>query len=133
MTALRNNINPGADEPHRFASRSHDARGKNWPAQHGSGQIYGDGADPRRRSGRKHSRGHVGVLLNLWGREATAALQKVAVEESKLAIPVLFGLDVLHGHKTIFPIPLAKVGLFDLSYGRTARAAPLRLQATELP
>ncbi len=72
-----------------------------------TGPILGDEVAENIRAG------HVGALLNLWGREATAALQKVAVEETKLAIPVLFGLDVLHGHKTIFPIPLAEVGLFD--------------------
>jgi beta-glucosidase len=64
--------------------------------------------------------------MNLWGREATSALQKVAVEETKLAIPLIFGLDVLDGHKTILPIPLAEAGLFDpLLWERTARAAAI--------
>jgi beta-glucosidase len=70
--------------------------------------------------------GRIGSLLNLWGREATAAVQKLAVEETRLAIPLLFGLDVLHGHRTIFPIPLAEAGVFDpLLWERTARAAAL--------
>lgn len=70
--------------------------------------------------------GRIGSLLNLWGREATTAVQKLAIEETRLAVPLLFGLDVLHGHKTIFPIPLAEAGLFDpLLWERTARAAAL--------
>lgn len=68
--------------------------------------------------------GRVGGILNLWGRDATAAIQKLAVEETRLAVPLLFGLDVLHGQETIFPIPLAEAGLFDpLLWERTARAA----------
>jgi beta-glucosidase len=68
--------------------------------------------------------GRVGGLLNLWGRDATAAAQRLAVEETRLGIPLLFCLDVLHGHKTIFPIPLAEAGAFDpLLWEHTARAA----------
>jgi beta-glucosidase len=70
--------------------------------------------------------GNIGSILNLWGREATSALQKIAVEETRLAIPLLFGLDVLHGHKTIFPIPLAEAAAFDpILWKRTARAAAM--------
>ncbi len=70
--------------------------------------------------------GNVGSVLNLWGREATSALQKIALEETRLAIPLLFGLDVLHGHKTIFPIPLAEAAAFDpILWERTARAAAI--------
>ncbi|WP_246695844.1 glycoside hydrolase family 3 N-terminal domain-containing protein [Methylocystis rosea] len=55
-----------------------------------------------------------------------AALQKLAGEETRLGIPLLFGLDVLHGHKTIFPIPLAEAGAFDLLlWEQTARAAAI--------
>ncbi len=70
--------------------------------------------------------GNIGCVLNLWGREATSALQKIALEETRLAIPLLFGLDVLHGHKTIFPIPLAEAAAFDPGlWERTARAAAI--------
>jgi beta-glucosidase len=70
--------------------------------------------------------GNIGAVLNLWGREATSALQKIAMEETRLAIPVLFGLDVLHGHKTIFPIPLAEAAAFDpILWESTARAAAI--------
>ena len=70
--------------------------------------------------------GNIGSVINLWGREATSALQKIALEETRLAIPLLFGLDILHGHKTIFPIPLAEAAAFDpILWERTARAAAI--------
>src|SRR5580693_4352256 len=52
-------------------------------------------------------RGLAGGVFNLYTPARVRALQKVAVEESRLHIPLLFGYDVIHGHKTIFPIPLA--------------------------
>ena len=68
--------------------------------------------------------GRVGALLNLWGAEETRAVQRLAVEESRLGIPLLLGLDVLHGHHTIFPVPLAEACLFDPAlWEKTARAA----------
>lgn len=57
--------------------------------------------------------GRVGSLFNLWGREAVRAAQRVAVEQTRLGIPLFFGLDVIHGFRTIFPIPLAEAGAFD--------------------
>lgn len=50
--------------------------------------------------------GHVGSLLNLWNPKQIEAYQKIAVEQSRLHIPILFGLDVIHGYRTTFPIPL---------------------------
>lgn len=68
--------------------------------------------------------GNVGGVFNIWGREAVAAMQKAAVEESRLGAPLFFGLDVLHGFKTIFPVPLAEAGAFDPQlWEETARAA----------
>ena len=52
-------------------------------------------------------KGKVSSLLNVVGAEETKRLQKIAVEESRLGIPLIFGLDVVHGYKTIFPVPLA--------------------------
>ncbi|MDE3056691.1 MAG: beta-glucosidase BglX [Bacteroidota bacterium] len=52
--------------------------------------------------------GKVGSLLNVHGVKTTHDLQRIAVEGSRLKIPLLFGLDVIHGYKTIFPIPLAE-------------------------
>ena len=68
--------------------------------------------------------GSIGSLLNLWGAEEARAIQRLAVEESRLGIPLLLGLDVIHGHRTIFPVPLAEACAFapDL-WERTARAA----------
>ncbi|HUO55535.1 MAG TPA: glycoside hydrolase family 3 N-terminal domain-containing protein [Rhodoblastus sp.] len=69
-------------------------------------------------------RGEVGAILNSWGAEATRRLQRIALEETRLKIPLLFGVDVLHGHKTVFPIPLAEACAFDEAlWERTARAA----------
>ncbi len=68
--------------------------------------------------------GRIGSILNLWGAEKIAALQKIAVKESRLGIPLLVGFDVLHGQRTIFPIPLGEAAAFDSSlWERTARAA----------
>ena len=51
--------------------------------------------------------GQVGSYLHVAGAEPLARLQKVAVEESRLGIPLLFAMDVVHGYRTIFPVPLA--------------------------
>lgn len=50
--------------------------------------------------------GRYGSLLNLFGVERVNEIQKIAVEESRLGIPLLIGRDVIHGYRTIFPIPL---------------------------
>ncbi|PPQ39471.1 beta-glucosidase [Rhodoblastus acidophilus] len=69
-------------------------------------------------------KGEAGSLLNIWGKQATEGFQRLAVEETRLGIPLFFGCDVLHGHKTAFPIPLAEAGAFDPGlWERTARAA----------
>jgi beta-glucosidase len=54
------------------------------------------------------SQGKVGSLLNVFGAKNANEYQKIAVEQTRLHIPLLFGLDVIHGYKTIFPIPLAE-------------------------
>lgn len=50
--------------------------------------------------------GLVGGMFNIKGVEKIADIQRIAVEESRLGIPLLFGMDVIHGYETIFPIPL---------------------------
>ncbi len=50
--------------------------------------------------------GKVGGLFNIKGVDKIKAIQKVAVEESRMKIPLLFGMDVIHGYETVFPIPL---------------------------
>ena len=52
--------------------------------------------------------GKVGSLLNVIGSAETKAVQKIAVEQTRLGIPILFAYDVIHGYKTIFPIPIAE-------------------------
>lgn len=59
-------------------------------------------------------KGGVGSMLNVRGVEKIRAMQKLAVENSRLGIPMIFGLDVIHGHKTIMPIPLAESASWDL-------------------
>ncbi|MBS1567416.1 MAG: beta-glucosidase BglX [Bacteroidetes bacterium] len=59
--------------------------------------------------------GRIGSFLNVLGAVETKAIQEVAVKESRLGIPILFGYDVIHGYKTIFPIPLAEACSWDLA------------------
>lgn len=58
--------------------------------------------------------GKVGSMLNVIGAAETKTIQAIAVKESRLGIPLLFGYDVIHGYKTIFPIPLAEACGWDL-------------------
>lgn len=74
--------------------------------------------------------GGVGSLLNVVGAEATLAAQKLAVENSRLGIPLVFGYDVVHGFKTIFPIPLGESASWDLeAIERSARIAAIEASA----
>jgi len=59
-------------------------------------------------------RGEVGAVLNVVGAEKVNALQRIAVDEARLHVPLLFGSDVVHGFRTIFPVPLASAASFDL-------------------
>ena len=54
------------------------------------------------------ARGELGAVLNTVGRDKIRAMQQIAVEKTRLGIPLLVGLDVIHGYQTIFPIPLAQ-------------------------
>lgn len=58
--------------------------------------------------------GKIGSFLNVTGVKETKNIQHIAVEESRLGIPILFAFDVIHGYKTIFPIPLAEACSWDL-------------------
>lgn len=58
--------------------------------------------------------GLVGSILNVTGVEKVRKFQELAVNESRLGIPLIFGLDVIHGYKTAFPIPLAEAASWDL-------------------
>lgn len=68
--------------------------------------------------------GAIGNLLNLVGAGPVREMQQLAVEHSRLKIPLLIGLDIIHGHRTLFPIPLAEAALFDpQTWEATAREA----------
>ena len=74
--------------------------------------------------------GRVGSFLSFWGAEATNRLQRVAVTESRARVPLLFAYDVIHGFRTIFPVPLAAAGSFDPALvQRAARAAAVEASA----
>jgi len=77
--------------------------------------------------------GRLGSLLNLTGAERTRQAQEIAVNESRLGIPLIFGYDVIHGYRTIFPIPLAEACSWDLELIRkSARIAAIEASASGL-
>jgi beta-glucosidase len=88
--------------------------------------IAGDSTDAIRA-------GTIGNLLNLTGADHLREMQELAVHHSRLGIPLLFGFDVIHGHRTLFPIPLAEAGAFDRdTWERTAREAAAEAAADGL-
>src|SRR5258706_12088110 len=77
-------------------------------------QLDGEGNGNFRPEHRELVRkGLLGSTLNVRGAKRTNELQRIAVEESRLKIPLLFGFDVIHGYRTIFPIPLAEASSWD--------------------
>ncbi|MET4699817.1 beta-glucosidase [Constrictibacter sp. MBR-5] len=77
--------------------------------------------------------GAAGSILNLYGGEATRGMQRLAVEQTRLGIPLLMTFDVVHGHRTIFPVPLGEAAAFDPDlWERTARAAAIEASADGL-
>lgn len=85
-----------------------------------SGFWDATGPTPKKgdNSASKHEdlkKGYVGSMLNVKGVKQVKALQKIAVEETRLGIPIIFGFDVIHGYKTIGPIPLAESASWDLA------------------
>lgn len=70
------------------------------------------------------ARGEVGSLFNLIGAKKTNEMQHIAMEKTRLHIPLVFGLDVIHGYRTIFPVPLGLSATWDPELiERTARLA----------
>ncbi len=65
--------------------------------------------------GKKVEQGLVGGLFNIKGADKIKAVQKVAVENSRLKIPMIFGMDVIHGYETTFPIPLGLAASWDMN------------------
>jgi beta-glucosidase len=77
--------------------------------------------------------GHCGNIFNAHTTEYVRKLQKIAVEESRLGIPLLFGYDVIHGHKTIFPISLGEAASWDLeAIEKSARISAIEAAASGL-
>ena len=78
-------------------------------------------------------RGEVGSIFNVVGADTTRKLQRIAVEESRLHIPLVFGLDIIHGYRTTFPVPLAEAASWDPSAAeRSARVAATEAAASGL-
>jgi beta-glucosidase len=75
--------------------------------------------------------GGIGSFLNTVGADLTGRTQKIALEESRLKIPLLFGLDVVHGFRTVFPIPLAEASTWEPELVRqAARIAAVEASAS---
>lgn len=92
----------------------------------GSGDIV-TGQAKSSDIGKKIREGKVGGLFNIKGVEKIRDVQRVAVEESRMKIPLLFGMDVIHGYQTTFPIPLG----LSCSWDMNAIEQSARIAATE--
>ncbi|HMQ08632.1 MAG TPA: beta-glucosidase BglX [Saprospiraceae bacterium] len=78
----------------------------------------------------KIKEGLVGGLFNLKGADKIREVQRIAVEESRLKIPLLFGMDVIHGYETLFPIPLGLSSSWDMELvEKSARIAAIEASA----
>lgn len=88
-----------------------------------------DSTGPTMRQGYQEDirKGRIGSIFNAFTAKYTRDLQRVAVEETRLKIPLLFGYDVIHGHRTIFPISLGEAASWDLK----AIEKAARISATE--
>lgn len=75
--------------------------------------------------------GRVGSFLNVLGADNTNTVQTMAVEHSRLGIPLIFGLDVIHGYSTIFPIPLGLASCWDPDSVRKAASIAAAEAASE--
>jgi len=96
----------------------------------GSGDIV-TGQAKSSDIGKKIKAGEVGGLFNIKGIEKIKEVQRVAVEESRLKIPLLFGMDVIHGYQTTFPIPLAMSCVWDMNLvEQSARVAAVEASAS---
>jgi beta-glucosidase len=80
------------------------------------------------------AKGQVGSMLNVVGAEATNHYQHIAMEKARLHIPILFGLDVIHGHRTTFPVPLAVAASWDPAAAElVARTGAIEARADGIP
>lgn len=78
----------------------------------------------------KIKKGQVGGLFNIKGVDKIREVQRVAVEESRLKIPLIFGMDVIHGYETVFPIPLGMAATWNMAaIEQSARIAAIEASA----
>ena len=95
----------------------------------GSGDIV-TGQASSSDIGKKIKEGKVGGLFNIKTVAKIKAVQKVAVEETRLKIPLLFGMDVIHGYQSVFPIPLGLSACWDMQLiEQSARIAAIEASA----
>ncbi|WP_440877479.1 beta-glucosidase BglX [Thalassotalea sp. PLHSN55] len=80
--------------------------------QAGKGQLTGSYRN--KNYAKQIKAGHLGAIFNTTGAKQTRMLQEIAVEETRLGIPLLFGYDTIHGFKTIFPLSLGEAASWDL-------------------
>ncbi len=76
-------------------------------------------------------KGQVGSMLNVTGVTETRTIQDLAVKESRLGIPIIFAFDVIHGYKTIFPIPIADACAWDPALSQQATAVAAKEASAE--
>ncbi|RRO11906.1 beta-glucosidase BglX [Flavobacteriaceae bacterium 14752] len=90
----------------------------------GGWDLTGPKSDNNKLKKQQIEDGLVGSMLNVTSVEQVRAAQKLAIENSRLKIPMLFGYDVIHGYKTMFPLPLAEAASWDLDLmERTAKVS----------
>ncbi|MCH5373932.1 MAG: glycosyl hydrolase, partial [Planctomycetes bacterium] len=76
-------------------------------------QVHAEGANAPDELGDAIRAGRIGSVINNVDLDVVSELQRIAVEESRLGIPLLFGRDVIHGFRTIFPIPLGQAATWN--------------------
>ncbi|KAA3609197.1 MAG: beta-glucosidase BglX [Calditrichaeota bacterium] len=96
--------------------------------------VYGENEEKIREQYRAFVKeGKIGSFLGIFGVEKTRELQRIAVEESRLAIPLLFAFDVIHGFRTIFPVPLGEAASWEPADAeKSARIAAIEAAASGL-
>src|SRR6202140_1350420 len=99
--------------PGRLDLATHDIGGKSWSVGGGFGRATDRAGTGRSDCDDMIARGQIGSLFNVNDPHEINKYQKIAMEKSRLHIPILFGLDVIHGFKTEFPIPLGLASTWD--------------------
>ncbi|KAA3654996.1 MAG: glycosyl hydrolase, partial [Calditrichaeota bacterium] len=96
--------------------------------------VWGDREEKIRKQYRAQiKKGKIGSFLGVHGVERTRELQRIAVEESRMGIPLLFAYDVIHGFRTIFPVPLAESASWrPANAEKSAQIAAVEAAATSL-